>query len=77
LIYTPLTQQFEVYDLAVDAGETANRIDDAAYQGRIGDLSGRLERLQSEDLLGLGMTDNPRQISEEEKEKLRSLGYVE
>ena len=77
LIYTPRFRQYELFDLNRDPAETSDLAKDASYQDRLADLRTRLERVGREDLLGLNIVNKPQPLTDEEREKLRSLGYVQ
>lgn len=76
LIHRPTLDRFHLFDLKADPGETRDLFFDPAYIRQGDELKRVLARLTTEDLLGLGDVGAPEQLSEEEKEKLRSLGYV-
>jgi len=77
LIYTPINKTFELYDLSADPGEEKNLSYDIAYRQRANELVMTLDRLQKEDLLGVRSFSPTPKLTEEEREKLRSLGYLE
>jgi len=76
LIYTPLFKQYELYQLKIDPYETDNLINVPKYQQRVKDLKKRLKRISREDFLKLQIVDKPQKLTEEEIEKLKSLGYT-
>lgn len=75
LIHTPLYDRYELYDMKKDFGEEHDLVNEMAYSQRRGELKNRLKRLRQQDLLKLG-TVKPSELSDEELEKLKSLGYV-
>jgi choline-sulfatase len=77
LIYTPLNKSFELYDLAADPQEKKNLRHNSSYRKRGGDLVKALEGLPKEDRLHVRPSSPAPNLTEEEKEKLRSLGYLE
>lgn len=77
LIFTPFNKSFELYDLASDPGEKKNLRYDSAYRKRASQLVVSLDRLQKEDRLGVSTSSPVPKLTQEEKEKLRSLGYLE
>jgi len=77
LIYTPRNRTFELYDLSADPGEEKNLAYDSAYRERAGRLVKALDNLQKEDRLGVRSSSSAPKLATEEKEKLRSLGYLE
>jgi len=77
LIHTPLYNQYELFDLKTDRYEEHNLIDEPRYQKQTEDLKVRLKRISRENLLKLGKINNRRKLTDEEKEKLKSLGYVQ
>ena len=77
LIFTPGWNQYELFALKRDPYEQHDLITEAAYLDRAEDLKGRMKRVQSEDRLGLESKSRPRQLTEEEKRNLRSLGYAQ
>ena len=76
LIYTPLYKQYELFNLTMDPHEEHNLIDDHRYRKRAEDLEIRLKRIRNEDFLGLGIVNEPLRLTDDEIEKLKSLGYV-
>jgi len=76
LIYTPLFKQYELYQLKIDPYETHNLINAAKYRERAKDLNSRLMRICQEDFLNIQIVDKPRKLTDEEIEKLKSLGYT-
>jgi len=76
LIYTPVDRQCELFNLNADPCEKHNIINDAGYRNRAFALGHSLERISREDLLKVRVDTKPRKLSEEGKQKLRSLGYV-
>jgi arylsulfatase A-like enzyme len=76
LIYTPVYQQFELFDLKTDPREEQNLIGAAEYQEKAGDMKNRLMRKYAEELLRLGPIDERPEPNDEEREKLKSLGYI-
>lgn len=76
LIYTPLYKQYELFNLTMDPHEEHNLIDDHRYRKRAEDLEIRLKRIRNEDFLGLGIVNEHLRLTDDEIEKLKSLGYV-
>ncbi len=76
LIYTPLYKQYELFELKTDPQETHNLINATKYRERSKDLKKRLMRICQEDFLNIRIVEKPRELTEEEIEKLRSLGYT-
>ena len=76
LIQRPNLNRFHLFDLSSDPGETKDLFNDPAYREQAEDLQRVLARLRDEDLLDLGPISPPDELTEDEKEKLRSLGYV-
>lgn len=76
LICTPSTGRQELYDLNVDRDETRDRIADPRYRSRIASMRADLQRLLRTDRLGLGALVQ-RELTPEEVERLRSLGYAD
>lgn len=68
-----------LFDLTRDPSEQLDRTDDPAYAERRRSLSSRLARLKQDDRLGLlrSLFEGHRELSDEERETLRALGYVE
>lgn len=75
LIHTPLYYQYELFDLKSDPHEERNLISEPMYGKQVEDMKKRLKRLCEEDFLGIRTTMR-RKLTEEEIEKLKSLGYV-
>lgn len=76
LIHTPVYKQYELFNLIEDPYEERNLIDDPNYRQRGQDLTARLSKTPKGDLLELRKGSRRRRLTNEEKEKLKSLGYV-
>jgi len=77
LIYTPQNERYEMFNLKTDRGEEHNLITDYNYVERFKDLNLRLIRICNEDFLKLRIVNEPSdRLTEEELEKLKSLGYI-
>ena len=76
LIYTPIYTQYELFDLNSDPYEEQNLIKDDKYQKQAEDLKIRMKRIRGEDFLKLDAVNRPQELTDEEREKLKSLGYV-
>lgn len=76
LVYTVPLKKYELYDLNTDHNEEHDLITNPEYREQAEDLSRRMRRIESEDLLGLDIINKPRERSPEEIEVLRSLGYT-
>jgi arylsulfatase A-like enzyme len=70
-------QQYQLYDLRKDPIEKENLINATGYREKLGELKTKLERISKEDFLKLTSITTAPQLTPEEKEKLKSLGYVE
>ncbi|HIJ70826.1 MAG TPA: sulfatase [Planctomycetes bacterium] len=77
LIHTPVYKQYELFNLIDDPYEERNLIDDPKYRQRSDDLTARLNRIPKGRLLELRKGSKRRKITNEVKEKLKSLGYVQ
>jgi arylsulfatase len=77
LIHTPVYKQYELFNLIDDPYEKHNLIDDTHYRQRAENLKTRLSKIPKEDLHRLLKGGKQRKLTNEEKEKLRSLGYVQ
>jgi len=77
LIYTPLYDQYELFDLNSDPHEEHDLVNDIKYGELVEDLAARLRRIRKEDFLGLRVVNKPPELSDEEIKKLKSLGYVQ
>jgi arylsulfatase len=75
LIHTPLYDRYELYNMKKDFGEEHDLVNETAYSQRTQELKIRLKRVRQQDFLKLGTVKSP-ELSEEELEKLKSLGYV-
>lgn len=75
LIHTPLYDRYELYDMKKDFGEEHDLVNEPAYSQFRQGLKIRLKQLRRQDLLKLGTVKSPK-LSDEELEKLKSLGYV-
>lgn len=76
LIHRPTVNRFHLYDLNNDPEETRDLFNDPAYRESVEEMQRALARLRTEDLLDLGPITPPDEMTEEEREKLESLGYV-
>jgi arylsulfatase A-like enzyme len=77
LIHSPMIEKYELYDLRVDTREQHDIIDDKDKRNEIRSLKAALSRMRDEDLLRIGAANKPLDFTEEEKEKLKSLGYIQ
>jgi len=75
LIHTPLYDRYELYDMKKDFGEEQDLVNESAYNQVTKGLKARLEHIRRQDLLKLG-TVKSGELSDDELEKLRTLGYV-
>jgi arylsulfatase A-like enzyme len=76
LIYTPIYKQYQFFDLKNDPHESHNLVNDNKYRHYVKDFKERLHRIRRENLIGQKIVNRPPDLSEEEKAKLRSLGYL-
>jgi arylsulfatase A-like enzyme len=76
LIHTPMYDRYELYDMTKDFAEAHDIVNESDYSQRKEDLKVRLKRVLEQDSLGLGTIESP-QLTEDELEKLKSLGYVQ
>ena len=76
LIYTPLFEQYELFDLKTDPQELNNIATHDNYRKHVDYLKARLDRIRNEDFLGIRGIKKRLKLTKEETEKLRSLGYV-
>ena len=77
LIHTPSQKLFELYDLSQDPGELNNLVGNATFTAQQSDLQARLLRISREDFLALNVKSHePYNMSEEDMNKLKSLGYI-
>lgn len=77
LIYSPAGTRSELFDLGADPKEKNDLSDNPNYRRLKKDLIIRLNRIRSEDHLKLGSIKKTRNFTNEEIEKLRSLGYAQ
>ena len=77
LIYTRAQERYELYDLVEDPDEIRDLTKEEEYKEVLQDLSVRLHRISEEEFLGLKAAPMHRNLTDEEKNKLRSLGYIE
>jgi arylsulfatase A-like enzyme len=75
LIHTPLYDRYELYNMTEDFNEEHDLVNETAYSQIRQELKIRLKRLRKQDLLRLGTINSPK-LTDEELEKLKSLGYV-
>ena len=76
LIYTPVPERLQLFGLTKDPDETRDLAEDVNYEERKNVLKTRLDRIRNEDLLGLRTAGKPLALTDEEKRKLKSLGYA-
>jgi len=76
LIYTAMNNRYELFDLDRDFTEEHDLSDDGKYRKQLDDLKNRLHYLRNEDLLGLKIVNSPLELTDEEIQNLKSLGYV-
>jgi arylsulfatase len=76
LSHVPLYGRYQLFDLRVDPYQQTDLLYDQSYQEQIADLKDRLERIREENLIGHDIVNKPHELSDEERRKLRSLGYV-
>jgi arylsulfatase len=77
LICNPQLGQYELFDLKTDHKEVNNLIKDPKYREPAEDLKLRLNRICKEDFLQLHRVEKPLKLTDEESEKLKSLGYAQ
>jgi arylsulfatase A-like enzyme len=78
LIYKPGTDKYELFNLKADPGEENDLINEADYKDLIAQLKTQLHRIRKEDLLKLPIVpEKEKQLTDEEIEKLKSLGYIQ
>lgn len=76
LIYTQINRKVELFDLKIDPYEGHNLAAQTEYAEQKKELFARLVQIQKEDLLGI-TAGKSRKRTNEEIEKMKSLGYVE
>jgi len=76
LIYTPIKNQYQMFDVSQDLEEKRNLFDSAEYRPRTQDLQARLADIRHENLLGEEITNEMPELSPADREILRALGYV-
>jgi arylsulfatase A-like enzyme len=77
LIHHAEDKEILLFDIVDDPGETLNLAGDPRFKEGLADLAEGLSVLRSQNLLGHGVRRRTPQITEEEKEKLKALGYVQ
>ena len=65
-----------MFDLRNDYYEENNLITDIKYNKSAEYLKERLEYLRNENVLGIDIVNRTPEITDEQKEKLKSLGYI-
>jgi len=76
LIYTPASGKLQLFGLTNDPDETRDLAEDVNYEKRKNVLKATLDRIRNEDLLGLRAAGKPLSLTNEEKRKLKALGYA-
>ena len=77
LIYTSQGEEYELFKIKTDPHEEYDLIDDTRYQQQARDLKNRLARICNEDFLKLHIVNKYPGLTEEERRKLESLGYIQ
>lgn len=77
LIYTSPTNQYELFDLKTDPHEERNLVNNAKYQKKVENLKIRLKYISQENFLDPAIVNKPQKLTDEEIEKLKSLGYTQ
>lgn len=77
LIFTPALRRTELYDLRRDPGELHDLSQAPDHAERLAALASGLAALRRENRLDSIEPSAPQELTDEEREKLRSLGYVE
>ncbi len=72
-----LREGFELFNLEEDPYEKQNLITNPDYMKQKNDLFTRLNHIREENAIGLNIVNKPHLLTEEEKRKMRSLGYVQ
>ena len=75
LIHSPQSGRYELFDLREAPGERTNLMGEPRYRDRAADLEARLARVRRQDLLNLGDVKPP-ELTPEERESLRAMGYL-
>jgi len=76
LVYTIEDNDYELFDIRTDSHGEHNLIRRPEYRDRVNDLIRRLRRIGEHDSLGLDIINRPPELTDEEKRKLRSIGYA-
>jgi arylsulfatase len=76
LIYTAASDKLQLFDLAKDPGEAQDLAENPDYEERKNVLKTKLDRIRTEDLLRLRTAGKSLKLSDEEKRKLKDLGYT-
>jgi arylsulfatase len=75
LIHSTESDRYELFDLRDARREKANLMSDPRHRDRAADLKARLARIRHQDLLNLGDVKPP-ELTPEEREHLRAMGYL-
>ena len=73
----PSGEVCRLFDLERDPGEERDLAGDPRHRARLDELKARMRRIVAEDRLAIRLEGDPKPASPEEKEALRSLGYLE
>jgi arylsulfatase A-like enzyme len=76
MIYTPIDLRYELFDLKSDFYEQKDLVTDPQYRVQAENIRNRLERIMREDLLRVPIEPRLRELNQQEKDALKSLGYV-
>lgn len=74
-IYNQQSKIHELFNLSTDPGEQADLIRDGAHQERSQNMAIEMRRILDEDRLKVRLNIQHGELTEEEKSKLRALGY--
>jgi arylsulfatase A-like enzyme len=77
IIYHVAEKEYLLFDLKTDPHETTNLIERATGSQDVRRMASRLSQLVREDLLGSRVTHKAASLTDDEKEKMRALGYVQ
>jgi arylsulfatase len=76
LIYRPSVNRYHLFDINADPEEEADLVGEARYRQQVAELRRAMIRIRSEDRIQLGHIQEPAKLTEEERQKLKSLGYL-
>jgi arylsulfatase len=77
LVHHAQVHKYFLFDIGEDPDESRNLLSDSAYAGSMKPLASALSRFRQENVLRGRVHRNTQRLTEDEREKLKALGYVQ